>query len=68
VRRSGEVEATRRPARPRDYALAVVASAIATALKVGLATYLVPTYILDYPAVMLAATLGGLGPGLLATS
>jgi PAS domain S-box-containing protein len=68
VRRSGEVEATRRPARPRDYALALVASTIATALKVGLATYLVPTYILAYPAVMLAATLGGLGPGLLATA
>jgi PAS domain S-box-containing protein len=68
VSRTGEVKATTPSAGLKYYALAVVASAAATVLKVALATYVVPTYILAYPAVMLAATLGGLGPGLLATA
>ena len=49
------------------YAVAVVAASVATALKVALAAYVVPTYILAYPAVMLTAVVGGMGPGVLAT-
>jgi PAS domain S-box-containing protein len=47
--------------------VAVVAAVSATALKVALAAYLVPTFILAYPAVLVAAAFGGIGPGILAT-
>ena len=58
---------TRRWAR---YASAVIVVALALALRLGLSGFLGPglTYITFYPAVMLAAILGRLGPGLLATS
>ena len=49
------------------YAFAVVMACIATALKVALAAYIVPTFILAYPAVLAAAAFGGIGPGILAT-
>ncbi len=49
------------------YAVAVVLAALATALKVALAAYVIPTFILAYPAVLAAAALGGIGPGILAT-
>jgi PAS domain S-box-containing protein len=56
------------PAGLKYYALAVGASTVAIALKVALGTRIASTYILGYPAVMLTAMLGGLGPGLLATA
>jgi two-component system, NtrC family, sensor kinase len=56
-----------RPARLHHYAIAVAAAVLATALRMGLAGYVVAPFILAYPAVMLAATVGGLGPGILAT-
>jgi len=49
------------------YVVAVLFAALATALKVAFAAYLVPHFILAYPAVLLAAALGGVGPGILAT-
>jgi PAS domain S-box-containing protein len=49
------------------YGVAVLAAVTATALKVALAAYVVPTFILTYPAVLLAAALGGIGPGILVT-
>ena len=49
------------------YGAAVALPLIATALKVYFATVIVPTYILAYPAVMVVATAGGLGPGIVAT-
>ena len=49
------------------YGVAVVLPVIAAAVKVAAASVIVPTFILHYPVVMLAATLGGLGPGLVAT-
>ena len=49
------------------YGIALVLPVIAAAVKVAAATVIVPTFILHYPVVMLAATLGGLGPGLVAT-
>jgi PAS domain S-box-containing protein len=54
--------------RPARYALAVVATGAAFALRVGLARFFGPPYILFYPAVMLTAVLGGVGPGLVATA
>lgn len=47
--------------------LALVLPSVATVLKVWLARYLEPTYILFYPAVAVAAIVGGLWPGMLAT-
>ncbi len=52
---------------PLRYAIAALVAALATALKLALSAYIVPTFILAYPAVMLAAAVGGLGPGILAT-
>jgi PAS domain S-box-containing protein len=49
------------------YGVAVLAAVTATALKVALAAYVVPTFILAYPAVLVAAAFGGMGPGILAT-
>jgi two-component system CheB/CheR fusion protein len=53
---------------PSRYAFAVVLAGIALALRLALSRYLGPPYILFYPAVMIAAMLGGLGPGLVATA
>jgi PAS domain S-box-containing protein len=53
------------------YGLAFVAVAATFGLRVVLTTWVgpgLPTYITFYPAVMVAALLGGLGPGLLATA
>src|SRR4051794_40116661 len=53
--------------RPARYALAVLAPALALVAKLALDG--VPTgfaYITFYPAVVVSAALGGLGPGLLA--
>jgi PAS domain S-box-containing protein len=50
------------------YALAPVAIGVAFALRLAFARYFGPPYILFYPAVMLVALMGGLGPGLLATA
>jgi uncharacterized membrane protein len=52
---------------PARYALAVLIAVVATVLKVWLDRYLEPPYILAFPAVMAAAAIGGMGPGLLAT-
>jgi PAS domain S-box-containing protein len=52
------------------YALAVGAVALGSLLRYGFDVWVgpdLPTYITFYPAVMLAALLGGFGPGLLAT-
>jgi hypothetical protein len=49
------------------YGVAVLAAVTATALKVALAAYVVPTFILAYPAVLVAAAFGGMGPGILAS-
>ena len=52
------------------YALAIVAVAAGYALRVGLEAWVgpgLPTFVTFYPAVMVAALLGGIGPGLLAT-
>ena len=52
------------------YLLAAAAVAVALALRHALVSALhaeLPTYITFYPAVMLAAVLGGVGPGLTAT-
>jgi two-component system cell cycle sensor histidine kinase/response regulator CckA len=54
--------------KPWHYALAAGAVGLAFALRMVFAEYVVLTYILFYPAVMLAATVGGLGPGVLATA
>jgi two-component system cell cycle sensor histidine kinase/response regulator CckA len=64
---TGEARASTPLTRPLRYGAAVVLPLIATALKVHFSTVIVPTYILAYPAVMLVATLGGLGPGIVAT-
>jgi len=52
------------------YALAVVAVVIGILLRVLLVEQVgeLPTFITFYPAVMIAAVIGGLGPGLLATA
>jgi PAS domain S-box-containing protein len=53
------------------YALAVVAVAAGYAVRVGLEAWVgrgLPTFVTFYPAVMVAALLGGIGPGLLATA
>jgi PAS domain S-box-containing protein len=53
------------------YGLAFVAVAATFGLRVVLTTWVgpgLPTYITFYPAVMVAALLGGFGPGLLATA
>ncbi len=47
------------------YALAVVATGIAFALRIAFTQVFGPPYFLFYPTVMLVAVLGGLGPGLL---
>ena len=54
---------------PARYAIAVAAVVVAVLLRQALllAVGELPTYITFYPAVMLAALLAGLGPGLLAT-
>ncbi len=52
------------------YALAIVAVAASDAVRVGLEAWVgpgLPTFVTFYPAVMVAALLGGIGPGLLAT-
>ena len=52
------------------YAIAVAAVAAGFLLRKGVTAYVgpeLPTYITFYPAVMVAALLAGLGPGLLAT-
>jgi PAS domain S-box-containing protein len=49
------------------YALALASVGAAFALRVAFSAVLSPPFILFYPAVMLAAVLGGPGPGLLAT-
>jgi PAS domain S-box-containing protein len=52
------------------YGLAVAAAAAAMVLRVALTAWVgpgLPVFITFYPAVMAAALLGGLGPGLLAT-
>jgi len=51
------------------YGLSVASVAAAVALRLALSEYLVDsvTYITFYPAVMIAATLGGFGPGFVAT-
>jgi PAS domain S-box-containing protein len=48
--------------------LAVAVTALAFILKTIFSAYLGPPYILFYPAIMLSAVAGGLGPGLLATA
>ncbi len=50
------------------YSLAVAATAAAFALRVAFSKVLGPPYFLFYPALMIAALVGGLGPGLLATA
>ena len=55
---------------PPRYAFAVALAAAAIALRVALAPFFGDgvAYITFYPAVMFVATLGGLGPGLVATA
>ncbi len=60
-RRSGAFAAARR------YATAVAVVGLAFGLKLGFPEYFGPPYILFYPAIMVVALVGGLGPGLLAT-
>jgi PAS domain S-box-containing protein len=53
------------------YALSVAAVAVGLLLRAALTAWVgpgLPTYVTFYPAVMLAALIGGLGPGLLATA
>ncbi len=50
------------------YSLAILAAAIAFALRMALAPYFDPPYVLFFPAVMLVALLAGLGPGLMTTA
>jgi PAS domain S-box-containing protein len=52
---------------PIRYSAAVAVTLVALLLKQRFAAYLEPTFILFYPAVMVAAVFGGLGPGLAAT-
>jgi PAS domain S-box-containing protein len=55
---------------PGGYGIALVAVAVAFLLREGLTRVAggsLPTYITFYPAIMLSALLGGVGPGLLAT-
>ena len=68
--REGRLEGTQRLARPLSYLVAVLA-----ALAAGFARYALSPiwgakvpFITFYPAVVLAAWFGGLGPGLLATA
>ncbi len=49
------------------YGLAVAAAVVAIALRVLLAGKIVGTFVLAYPPVFVAAAVGGLGPGILAT-
>ena len=61
----------RAPPKFWPYALAVVAAAAGYALRIGLEAWVgrgLPTFITFYPAVMTAALLGGIGPGLVATA
>ncbi len=56
--------------RASRYALAVGAVTLGTLLRYGMDVWVgpgLPTYITFYPAVILAALLGGFGPGLMAT-
>ena len=53
------------------HGIAVVALAVGILLRMALTAWVgpgLPTYIVFYPAVMVAALLGGLGPGLVATA
>jgi PAS domain S-box-containing protein len=52
----------------RRYALAIGTVGLAFAVRVAFATYLGPPYITFYPAVMVSAIVGGLGPGFVATA
>ncbi|MGA8890854.1 MAG: PAS domain S-box protein [Anaeromyxobacteraceae bacterium] len=49
------------------YAVAVVAAAAGIGLKVALSRWIEPPFLFAFPAVAIAAIVGGLGPGLLAT-
>jgi PAS domain S-box-containing protein len=51
------------------YGLAIAATAVAFALRQAIEQFAgtLPPYVIFYPAVLLAALFGGLGPGLLAT-
>jgi PAS domain S-box-containing protein len=55
------------PARFAPYAIAVGAVAIAAVLTTGIENRFGSTYLFFYPALVLSAALGGLGPGILAT-
>jgi PAS domain S-box-containing protein len=55
------------PARFAPYAIAVAAVATAAVLTAGIENRFGSTYLFFYPALVLSAALGGLGPGLLAT-
>jgi K+-sensing histidine kinase KdpD len=52
---------------PEHYLLATALPVVACVVRVSFAAYLEPTYILFYPAVIVAAVVGGLGPGIWAT-
>jgi K+-sensing histidine kinase KdpD len=54
-----------------DYVIALLAAWLAFIVRQAIVRYVgheVPTYIVFYPAIMLAALPGGLGPGLLSTA
>ena len=60
----------RQPGPPRRrwrYALAAVSACAAVGLRALLGEYFAPPYLLPLAAVMLSASFGGLGPGVLAT-
>ena len=50
------------------YLIAVAATVVALLVRLWLASYLEPPYILFYPTVMIVAMLLGAGPGLVATA
>lgn len=55
------------PLKIAQYLLAIALSAIATVLQRALAPYLPPApHLFLYPAIVIAASIGGLGPGLVA--
>ena len=58
---------TREERRGRAYAIAVAASCAAAALKLALGDYLPAPFLLAVGAVALSASVGGLGPGIVAT-
>jgi PAS domain S-box-containing protein len=53
---------------PRAYLLSTLAVGLAFAARVVFDDYLGPPYLTFFPAVMLSAMLGGIGPGLVATA